>query len=86
QIDCVKEAVVVPIYKDNKVTQIHAVVVSNRPSHIDLTEQEMTRDIKGALKEHIPEYMIPKKIHFTDKLPLTVNGKLDRKKIAEGVN
>ena len=27
QIDCVKEAVVVPIYKDNKVTQIHAVVV-----------------------------------------------------------
>lgn len=27
--------------------------------------------------------MIPKKIMFTDRLPLTNNGKLDRKQIAE---
>ena len=35
--------------------------------------------IKTKLKEHIPDYMVPKKIVFIDKIPMTANGKADRK-------
>jgi D-alanine--poly(phosphoribitol) ligase subunit 1 len=38
-----------------------------------------TEAIRAALKETLPEYMIPKIITVTDKLPVTVNGKTDRK-------
>ena len=39
--------------------------------------------IKTILKEHIPEYMLPKKIIVIDKFPLNINGKIDRKKLME---
>ena len=35
------------------------------------------------LKEKLPHYMIPRNIKFVDKLPMTANGKLDRKKLEE---
>lgn len=34
--------------------------------------------IKKALKERLPQYMIPKKIVFVNKIPLNSNGKIDR--------
>ena len=39
--------------------------------------------IKFLLKEKLPHYMIPRNIKFVDKLPMTANGKLDRKKLEE---
>jgi amino acid adenylation domain-containing protein/FkbM family methyltransferase len=35
-------------------------------------------ELKGFLRERLPDYMIPPQIVFLDSLPLTPNGKLDR--------
>jgi D-alanine--poly(phosphoribitol) ligase subunit 1 len=35
--------------------------------------------VKRQLRELVPDYMIPKIIHFVDELPMTANGKADRK-------
>jgi len=35
--------------------------------------------IKGRLREHLPDYMVPAYLLFLEKLPLSPNGKLDRK-------
>ncbi len=40
-------------------------------------------DLRDFLSEKIPYYMIPSMITFSDKLPLTHNGKVDRKVLAE---
>ncbi len=43
-------------------------------------------EIKDSLKKVIPLYMIPNKIIFMDVLPKTLNGKIDRLKLVEGIN
>ena len=37
--------------------------------------------IRNFLKEKLPEYMVPKKLVFVDSIPMTDNGKIDRKKM-----
>ncbi|MDD6708004.1 MAG: D-alanine--poly(phosphoribitol) ligase subunit DltA [Eubacterium pyruvativorans] len=39
--------------------------------------------IRTALKERIPAYMVPRRIVFFSDFPMTMNGKLDRKKLGE---
>jgi D-alanine--poly(phosphoribitol) ligase subunit 1 len=38
--------------------------------------------VKIMLRENIPNYMVPSKVNFLDKLPKNANGKIDRKKIS----
>lgn len=84
KLEKIRDAIVVPTYKNNKVTHLNAAVILN---HCDEVKdvQTLTHDIKTELKPVLPEYMIPKKIIYMKKLPLTMNGKLDRKKIAEAI-
>jgi amino acid adenylation domain-containing protein len=35
-------------------------------------------DLRGYLRKHLPDYMIPSQIVFLDAFPLTANGKVDR--------
>ena len=42
-------------------------------------------DVRSALKQFLPDYMIPKKIVFLDKMPVTNNGKVNRKLLTEGI-
>lgn len=39
---------------------------------------QISQEIKRQLKEYLPDYMIPKKIIFLDKIPVNTNGKADR--------
>lgn len=69
-----------PADRDGKVTHLVA--------HVRLAEPGMTADfararaIKAALKELVPDYMVPKKIVFHEEFALNVNGKIDRKALA----
>ncbi|EHJ07603.1 D-alanine--poly(phosphoribitol) ligase subunit DltA [Staphylococcus simiae] len=83
QSEFVREAIVVPVYKNDKVIHLIGAVVPTAEVTNDL---EMTKNIKHDLKSLLPEYMIPRKFVWMEQLPLTNNGKLDRKKIAEVIN
>ena len=41
-----------------------------------------TGEVITVLKDKLPRYMIPNKVEKLDRLPLTANGKIDRKKLA----
>jgi D-alanine--poly(phosphoribitol) ligase subunit 1 len=39
--------------------------------------------IKKELSRILPDYMIPRKIIFRESVPLTINGKINRKALTE---
>lgn len=41
------------------------------------------KKIRTELKKMIPSYMVPKKICFINEMPLTANGKINRKRLEE---
>ncbi|NRV14639.1 amino acid adenylation domain-containing protein [Clostridium beijerinckii] len=69
----IKEAAVV--VKENKEKYMCAYVVSKKNA------DEL--NLKSYLKETLPEYMIPSYIMQVNKMPLTANGKLDRRALPE---
>jgi len=73
----IAEAVVVGI-PDEIRGQIVKAVVSPKTGEV-VTEQE----IKHFCLEHLANYKVPKQIAFTNSLPKTTNGKIDKKAIIE---
>jgi acyl carrier protein len=51
--------------------QIVAYVVGSRP--------QLSQELRGYLKEQLPEYMMPTAFVMLDELPLTTSGKVDRR-------
>lgn len=45
-------------------------------------DEEKLDSLKSYLQQHLPAYMIPRQMIFLDGLPMTTNGKIDRKKLA----
>lgn len=76
RLEGVENAVVVPVFEEGKVKSLTAYILTE--DEID-SSFEAARRIKARLKEFIPEYMVPKKIIFVDNIPMTNNGKVDRK-------
>lgn len=76
-IEAVKGACVVPKKKEGKIQQIVAFLVCEGIEG-SFADRKM---IRNSLKERLPEYMVPKKIIFVDSIPMTNNGKIDRKKM-----
>ncbi len=40
-----------------------------------------TAEVKQILSEQMPEYMVPPYITYLDEMPVTKNGKLDKKRL-----
>lgn len=84
QVSYIKQAVVVPKYKDHKVQQLIAYVIPNENEFEK--SYELTKAIKAELAETVMDYMIPQRFVYVDQLPLTTNGKIDRKGLINEVN
>ena len=85
KIKNVENAVVIPIKKDNVITDLASYIVFK--DKIDKENKLSTSiSIKKELEKLLPKYMIPKKIIFIDKMPMTNNSKIDRKKLSEALN
>ncbi|MBR3321081.1 MAG: D-alanine--poly(phosphoribitol) ligase subunit DltA [Exiguobacterium sp.] len=71
---------VVPAYRNGKIAHLVAHVVSSN----ERTESDFREGLKlkAELESVLPHYMIPRKFVFHDKLPMTGNGKIDRKLLA----
>ena len=73
----VKAAVVVPAERDGRITHLVAYVV---PGSADAPRDTAAGlAIKERLKEALPHYMIPRTLRFIDAVPMTPNGKVDRR-------
>lgn len=70
----IEQAVVLPKSDGEKIRCLIAFIKSKN-------EDVNTRRIKTALKEKLPAYMVPKNIRFIENMPMTANGKIDRKKL-----
>src|SRR5699024_5184650 len=73
----IKDSVVIVKNISDKDKAILAYVVMNEGEELDVFK------LKEGLKEVLPEYMIPQYFKAMDKVPLTVNGKLDKRALPE---
>lgn len=71
----VKEVAVVAYELTNKEKQLHAYVVFTHDHRLSTTQ------LRLWLREKLPDYMIPVHIVILAHLPLTTNGKIDRKSL-----
>lgn len=80
KVQGITKAVVVPVSEGEKVKYLQAVCIYN--GHVQ-DSRKLQKLVKAELAEFVPAYMIPRKIQFADEIPVTANGKADRKKIQE---
>lgn len=76
----IEQAIVLPVYIEEKVKYLKAFCVYR--GEIE-NKQSTVKKIKDELSGFLPQYMIPKKIVFVDEMPMTNNGKADRRKLGE---
>lgn len=82
-LPAISDAVVLPVMQQGIVQSLAAfIVLSRRGMESDF---EMGNRLRAQLAERLPAYMLPRKFRFYDAFPMTVNGKPDRRKLAESV-
>ena len=74
KLDFIHQAKVIDV-ADNKGIKCLVAYIEKEPGTVEMD----VREIKIKLKEELPAYMVPVKYVYLDKLPLSPNGKLDRK-------
>lgn len=84
ELEGVEAAAVLPKYQEGKVRHLTAFVVTSDGTAFDGDSRARlaaAKAVKSGLKERLPEYMVPKRVVFMENLPMTINGKTDRKKL-----
>ena len=75
----VEHVVVLPNERDGKVKSLTAYVVE---SELPADQRAEAAELKKGLLAFVPDYMVPKKFVFLAQMPMTNNGKADRKRLA----
>lgn len=73
--DAVVEAVVIPKENESGYKYLNAYIVSNNETSVS--------ELRTFLLNHLPDYMVPSYFIFMDQIPVTPNGKIDRKALPE---
>lgn len=72
------------LLENDSITNACAMVVRNTIIAVITAKNNILQeDVLAVIKDKLPEYFMPKAIKVWESIPLTVNGKVDRKKIAE---
>jgi amino acid adenylation domain-containing protein/non-ribosomal peptide synthase protein (TIGR01720 family) len=79
----VKAAIVLLINAENEKQLVAYVVFKDDESNHALTTQQMIRELKQYISEHLPVFMTPAHYVPISALPLTPNGKVDQKRLLE---
>ena len=79
----VQNVMIVPNYKDGKCEFLTAVIVP--APHKFEKEFQLTSQLKKELRALLPQYMVPRKFVYRPALPMTNNGKVDRKRVLHEV-
>ncbi|TGE33819.1 D-alanine--poly(phosphoribitol) ligase subunit DltA [Desulfosporosinus sp. Sb-LF] len=82
RIPMVDNAVVLPIERRGKVDYLQAFITVGMTPVGD--EFQAVLALREDLREHLPEYMIPRRFKFLGKMPMTPNGKVDRRALLGG--
>jgi len=77
----VQHAVVLPVARDGRVEALQAFVVLARQP--EASPFETANALRVRLAERIPAHMLPSRIRLLDAMPMTVNGKVDRRTLSE---
>lgn len=80
-VSYVQNGVVIPIEKNGRYQSLTAYLVTH--SHDFNKRYELTSAIKNELGRTLPKYMIPRTFIYVERLPMTRNGKVDRKVLLE---
>lgn len=81
RIPMVDNVVVLPIERRGKVEYLQAFIAVGKPVQ---NEYEAVLALREDLRKHLPEYMIPRRFKFLEKMPITPNGKVDRRALLGG--
>ena len=85
-LEQIKQSCTVPLYNNKKqVSKMIACIVLEN-DFIDDDEKDLAADIKDSLKATTMEYMIPNVLKFVKQLPISKNGKIDRKTLIGEIN
>jgi amino acid adenylation domain-containing protein/non-ribosomal peptide synthase protein (TIGR01720 family) len=77
----VREAVVIASDGEAGDKRLNAYIVSNRDQDDTGRIELSVKSLRSYLWERLPEYMIPTRFTIVDSIPLTPNGKIDRKRL-----
>ncbi|MBW6408707.1 D-alanine--poly(phosphoribitol) ligase subunit DltA [Clostridium weizhouense] len=83
RVSNVKNAAVVPVNKDGKIAYLTAFIELKEDNGLSGLKNGIM--IKKELGELIPSYMVPRNIKIVKEFPTNINGKIDRKKLAENL-
>ncbi|MFP7494486.1 D-alanine--poly(phosphoribitol) ligase subunit DltA [Terribacillus saccharophilus] len=83
QSDYIESAIIIPHAPNEEIEYLIAAIVPKE--HDFAKEYQLTAAIRKDLALRLPAYMIPRKFTYHEAIPMTMNGKADRKKMKEEV-